>query len=95
MIIRRQKMNGYVSYKKLWKILIDRDMSKKDLRELTGVSTASIAKMTKGENINTIILVKICHALKCNAGDIMDILPLDGENEFTNEANMRGGFTNG
>lgn len=67
----------FVSYKKLWKILIDRDMNKKNLRELTGISTTSIAKLTKGENINTDILVKICHALECNIGDVMDILPPD------------------
>jgi DNA-binding Xre family transcriptional regulator len=67
----------YVSYKKLWKILIDRDMNKKNLRELTGISTASIAKLTKGENTNTDILVKICHVLDCNIGDIMDIYPPD------------------
>ena len=71
----------YVSYKKLWKILIDHDMNKKNLRELTGISTASIAKLTKGENINTDILVKICHALECNIGDIMDISLPDKEIE--------------
>ena len=70
-------MKVYVSYKKLWKILIDRDMNKKNLREMTGISTASIAKLTKGENINTDILVKVCHALDCNIGEIMDILPAD------------------
>ena len=74
-------MQVYVSYKKLWKILIDRDMNKKNLRELTGISTASIAKLTKGENINTDILVKICHALECNIGEIMDIFPLVKEAE--------------
>jgi DNA-binding Xre family transcriptional regulator len=67
----------YVSYKKLWKILIDRDMNKKNLREMTGISTASIAKLTKGANINTDILVKVSHALDCNIGEIMDVLPLD------------------
>ena len=67
----------YVSYKKLWKTLIDRDMNKRNLREMTGISTASVAKLTKGENINTDILVKVCHALDCNIGDIMDILPPD------------------
>jgi len=70
-------MMVYASYKKLWKVLIDRDMNKKNLREITGISTASIAKLTKGENINTDILVKICHALECNISDIMDILPLE------------------
>jgi DNA-binding Xre family transcriptional regulator len=74
-------MKVYVSYKKLWKVLIDRDMNKKNLRELTGISTASIAKLTKGENINTDILVKICHALGCNIGDIMDIFPPDNDIE--------------
>ena len=76
-------MKVYVSYKKLWKILIDRDMNKKNLREMTGISTASIAKLTKGENINTDILVKICHALDCNVGEIMDIFPKDHEGNGT------------
>ncbi len=49
-----------ISYKKLWKMLIDKDMTRRDLRLLTGISTASVAKMGRGENIYTDILLKIC-----------------------------------
>jgi DNA-binding Xre family transcriptional regulator len=63
-----------VSYKKLWKLLIDKDMKKKDLREAAGISTASMAKLGKNENVNTEILVKICRALKCDISDIMEIV---------------------
>lgn len=64
-----------VSYKKLWKLLIDRDLKKKDLRELSGISTASMAKLGKNQNVTTDVLVKVCHALKCDVADIMEILP--------------------
>ena len=64
-----------VSYKKLWHLLIDKDLKKKDLMRLTGISTSSVAKLTKGENVNTDILVKICNALNCNISDIMDVIP--------------------
>ena len=55
-----------VSYKKLWKLLIDRDMKKKDLCEAAGISHASVAKLGKNENVTTDVLVKICTALKCD-----------------------------
>lgn len=63
-----------ISYKKLWKLLIDRDMKKKDLAELSGISLASIAKLGRNENVNTDILLKICIALKCDISDIMEIV---------------------
>ena len=63
-----------ICYKKLWKLLIDKDMKKKDLREAAGISTASMAKLGKNENVNTEILVKICKALKCDISDIMEIV---------------------
>lgn len=62
-----------VSYKKLWKLLIDKDMKKKDLREAAGISTSSMAKLGKNENVTTDVLVKICKALKCDISDIMEI----------------------
>lgn len=62
-----------VSYKKLWKLLIDKDMKKKDLMKATGLSSFTIAKLTHGENVTTDVLAKICKALDCNIGDIMDI----------------------
>ena len=63
-----------VSYKKLWKLLIDREMKKKELSEAAGISHASMAKLGKNENVTTDVLVKICTALKCDIGDIMEIV---------------------
>lgn len=63
-----------ISYKKLWKLLIDRDMLKKDLAQLAGISTASIAKLGRNENVNTDILLKICTAMNCEISDIMEIV---------------------
>lgn len=73
-----------VSYKKLWKLLIDRDMKKKNLRELADISNSSIAKMGRNENINTDVLVKICSALHCDIGDIMEITPVEDVLQDTN-----------
>lgn len=53
------------SYNKLWKLLIDKNMNKKQLRELSGISTTSMAKLGKGENVTTDVLLKICKALSC------------------------------
>ena len=63
-----------ISYKKLWKLLIDRDMKKKDLVALSGISQSSITKMGKNENVNTDVLVRVCLALNCDIGDIAEIL---------------------
>jgi putative transcriptional regulator len=62
-----------VSYKKLWKILIDRDMTKTQLRKDAGISTGALAKLGKNENVNTEILVKICGVLHCDISDIMEL----------------------
>ena len=64
-----------VSYKKLWKLLIDKDMKKKDLRATAGISWASVTKLSKGETVSMEVLMKICKALDCNIGDIMDLIP--------------------
>ena len=63
------------NYKKLWHILIDRNMKKRELCKLADISTSSLAKLGKGENVNTHILIKICVALNCNIEDIMEIVP--------------------
>ena len=63
-----------VSYKKLWKLLIDRDMKKKDLCKIAGISTASVTKMGKGGHVTTEVLAKICKALDCGIDDIMEII---------------------
>ena len=63
-----------VSYKKLWKLLIDRNMKRTDLRAATGISTTTLAKLGKDENVITDILAKICKALECDVGDIMEMV---------------------
>lgn len=64
-----------ITYKPLWKLLIDRDMKKKDLIALTGISQSSVSKMGRDENVNTEILNRICMALGCDVGDIMEVVP--------------------
>lgn len=64
-----------VSYKKLWKLLIDRDMKKKELCALAGISPASVTKMGKGGHVTTEVLSKVCTALNCGINDIMEIVP--------------------
>lgn len=66
-----------VSYKKLWKVLIDKDMKKKDLQAAAGISWASVTKLSKGETVSMEVLIKVCTALECNIGDIMDLIPAD------------------
>ena len=68
-----------ISYNKLWKLLIDLNMKKKDLQEISGISSASITKLGRNENVNTDILLKICKALKVDISDIMEIV--DTENK--------------
>ena len=63
-----------ISYKKLWKLLIDREMKKKDLQQQAGISAASISKLGRNENVNTEILAKICTALSCDISDIMEMV---------------------
>lgn len=63
-----------ISYKKLWKLLIDRDLLKKDLAAMADISSTSIAKLSKNENVNTEILRKICTALDCDISDIMEMV---------------------
>lgn len=69
----------HFSYNNLWKLLIDKKMNKQDLRKLTGISSASIAKLGKGENVNTEMLLRICKALNVGINDIMDTVEDDEE----------------
>ena len=66
-----------MSYKKLWKLLIDKDMKKTDLRKAAGISSSSLAKLGKDENVTTDVLVRICKALKCNLNDIAETVSDD------------------
>ena len=64
-----------VSYKKLFKLLIDRDMKKKDLRELAGIGNSTMTKLANNENVTVEVMAKICKALDCKVEDIMDFIP--------------------
>lgn len=66
-----------ISYNKLWKLLIDKKMKKKDLQKASGISSSSVAKLGRNENVNTEILQKICNALHC---DVCDIMEMENEN---------------
>ena len=70
-----------ISYKKLWKLLIDKNMIKKDLRIAAGLSTNVIAKLGKNENVSTEVLGKICKVLNCEITDIMEFVDEDQENK--------------
>ena len=79
------------SYNKLWKLLIDRGINKKTLREMSGISATSVAKLGKGGNVNTDVLLRICDALNCDVGDIMEFVR---EDKFE-EQERKDALTNG
>ena len=66
-----------ISYNKLWKMLIDKEMNKQDLIKLANISPASVAKLGKGANVTTDVLLKICEALNCNLEDIIETVKDD------------------
>lgn len=68
-----------VSYKKLWKLLIDKDMRKQDLAAQAKIGSSTLAKMAKGENVNMNVLVRICNTLKCDISDIVEVVPSGGD----------------
>ena len=70
-----------ISYNKLWKKLIDLEMSRTELRVKAGISTRQLAKLGKNENVTTDVLVKVCKALDCNIDEIMDIIDTKEENK--------------
>ena len=76
-----------VSYKKLWKLLIDKDLKKKDLLSVAGISWSSVTKLSKGETVSMEVLMKICKALECDIVDSMELIPTDddGKGEPANE----------
>ena len=73
-------------YKKLWKLLIDHDMTRADLRGATGIAPATIAKMSRGESVGASVLERICESLQCNIGDIVDYVPNESESGQIAEA---------
>lgn len=68
-----------VSYKKLWKLLIDKDMKKKDLQAASGISWASVTKLSKGETVSMDVLMKVCKSLDCDISEIVEFINSDGE----------------
>lgn len=77
-------MSAEFSYKKLWHLLIDRDMKKSDLQKISGLSWAAISKLSKNETVNTETLLRICTALNCDISDIMEIeIASDNTKEIT------------
>lgn len=66
-----------VCYKKLWKLLIDKNMNKTELRTTTGITTTALAKLGRNENVNTEVLAKICKVLECDISDIMEITDVE------------------
>ena len=70
-----------VSYNRLWKLLIDKNLKKSDLVEKVGLSSSTVAKMGKGETVSMDVIIRICTYFKCNVGDIMELIPEDDQKE--------------
>lgn len=68
-------MTMAISYKKLWKLLIDKDMTAAQLREKTGIAPNTMTKLRRDEEVSMAVLIKICNVLNANIGDIMDLIP--------------------
>ena len=79
-------------YKKLWKLLIDKDMTRASLREATGIAPATISKMSRGESVGASVLERICESLQCNIGDIVDYVPEVHRMQSVNCDDNRGGM---
>lgn len=71
-----------ISYKRLWKLLIDRDIKKKDLARMAGISISSVTKLTNNENVTTDVLLRICSALNCDLSDILEIRTTEKDREI-------------
>jgi len=75
-----------ISYKKLWKILIDKEMKKQDLKIAANVSWTSITKLSKGEYVSMDVLVRICNVLDCDFGDIIEIVSDNDQSVIQSES---------
>lgn len=74
-----------ISYRPLWVILAQKEITKKELREKSRISTASLAKLGKGENLTTDVLLKICEALNCNINEIVETVLEPGDEGYKEE----------
>jgi len=84
--IWRNSLMG-VSYKKLWKLLIDRDMKKKELQLAAKLSTSTMSKLNKCQNVQMDVLVRVCRVLECDIGEIVEILPVNNSEEMDTKIN--------
>ena len=78
-----------VSYKKLWKLLIDKDMTAVDLRQATGIAPNTMTKLRRDEEVSMSVLVKICKVLDANIGDVMDLIPTTMDSAMEEKRNDR------
>ncbi len=78
-----------ISYNKLWKLLIDKGMKKTDLRLAAEISSATLAKLGKNEGVTTDVLVRICHALNCDIGDIIEVIPENSDEMDSHKQDCR------
>lgn len=74
----------YFCYNRLWKLMIDRGINKNKLKEMTGISSASVAKLGKGKNVTTDVLLRICNGLDCRIEDIMEFIKDENQNTEKN-----------
>lgn len=79
-----------ISYNKLWKLLIDKNMNRSELRDKSKISTASLAKLGRNENLTTAVLLKICNALDCDISDIMEVKDGEDNKSVENDKNKDG-----
>ena len=77
-----------LSYKKLWKQLIDRDMTRTELRQATGISPSTFARLSKGDYVASSVIDRICQELRCDVGDMMEVV-LDGKSHGTKMSNKK------
>jgi DNA-binding Xre family transcriptional regulator len=82
-----------VSYKKLWKLLIDMEINKKTLAEMANISSSTLTKLAKGESVNMEMLVRICSAIKCDLHDIVEIVPDEAERASADHYSLQYGGT--
>lgn len=80
----KKELKTQFSFNPLWKLLIDRNLKKRQLQEMSDVSPASIAKMGRNENVTIEVLLRICEALDCNIEDIMERVPVKKANKYKN-----------
>ena len=88
MIKAKEEFALTISYNKLWKLLIDKGMNKTELGKESGVSSSTIAKLSKNEQISMDSMLKICNAINCNIGDIIDIVKKSDQNKSSLETNQ-------